>query len=53
VTVHDFGFERGRAFFIMELLHGITLREELLRHGRLSPRRIAHLLSATRSVRPR
>jgi eukaryotic-like serine/threonine-protein kinase len=45
VTIHDIGVTRsGRAFFVMELLAGITLREELQRHGRLQPARALHLL---------
>jgi hypothetical protein len=39
VTVHDFGVaENQRAYLVMELLHGSTLREKLDRHGRLSPK---------------
>ena len=38
VTVHDIGMAGGRAFFIMELLEGETLRAELLRAGRSIPR---------------
>jgi eukaryotic-like serine/threonine-protein kinase len=45
VTVHDFGLTRGRAFLIMELVDGITLREELQTQGRIPPRRVCHLLS--------
>jgi len=37
VTVHDFGVAMGtRAFLVMELLHGMTLRERLRRDGRLT-----------------
>ena len=40
VTVHDFGLAAGtRAFLVMELLHGATLREELRREKRLAPPR--------------
>ena len=40
VTVYDFGVEAGsRAFIVMELLHGATLREELRRAGRLDAAR--------------
>ena len=36
VTVYDYGVEAGtRAFLVMELLKGVTLREELQRSGRL------------------
>ncbi len=36
VTVHDYGVEAGtRAFLVMELLNGISLREELKRHNQL------------------
>ena len=45
VTVHDIGVtDAGRAFFIMELLNGVTLREELLRARRLPPARVLHIL---------
>jgi eukaryotic-like serine/threonine-protein kinase len=41
VTVHDYGVEGGtRAFLVMELLEGITLREELRMHKRLGADRI-------------
>jgi hypothetical protein len=40
VTVHDYGVESSRAFLVMELLEGMTLREELNRRGRLEGRRI-------------
>ena len=40
VTVYDFGIDASaRAFLVMELVNGITLRDELLRHARLSPSR--------------
>jgi tRNA A-37 threonylcarbamoyl transferase component Bud32 len=40
VTVHDYGVEAGRrAFLVMELLKGVTLREELKRRTRLEPSR--------------
>jgi len=44
VTVHDFGVEGARAFLVMELLEGNTLREQLLEHHRLEPRRIVAIL---------
>ncbi|MFO7695006.1 MAG: protein kinase [Vicinamibacterales bacterium] len=45
VTVYDFGVETGsRAFLVMELLSGATLREELRRSGRLSPARTLDVL---------
>lgn len=45
VTVHDIGgTPSGRAFFIMELLKGLTLREELRRVGRLDPSRALNIL---------
>jgi serine/threonine-protein kinase len=45
VTVHDIGVtQAGRAFFIMELLNGVTLREELRRAGRLRPARVLQIL---------
>jgi eukaryotic-like serine/threonine-protein kinase len=46
VIVYDIGVTpSGRAFFVMELLEGITLREELQRNGRMQPARGLHLLS--------
>ena len=40
VTVYDFGAEASqRVFLVMELLHGITLRQELRTKRRLSPTR--------------
>jgi serine/threonine-protein kinase len=40
VTVHDYGVETGkRAFLVMELLEGVTLRDELKRRKRLEPSR--------------
>jgi serine/threonine-protein kinase len=45
VTVHDIGATTsGRAFFVMELLAGGTLREELQRVGRLAPPRVLHIM---------
>jgi eukaryotic-like serine/threonine-protein kinase len=45
VTVHDIGVTAsGRAFFIMELLEGVTLREELRRKGQLAPARVLHIV---------
>ncbi len=45
VTVHDFGLAAGtRAFLVMELLHGATLREELRREKRLAPPRALAIL---------
>jgi GAF domain-containing protein len=40
VTVYDYGVEAGRrAFLVMELLKGVTLRDELKRRTRLGPSR--------------
>ena len=45
VTVHDFGVaEDQRAYLVMELLRGSTLRQELSRSGRLPARRAAQVL---------
>jgi eukaryotic-like serine/threonine-protein kinase len=45
VIVHDIGVTlSGRAFFIMELLEGSTLRDELQRAGRLPPARVLHIM---------
>ena len=44
VTVHDYGVEAGtRAFLVMELLNGLTLRDELRRMGRLPAARVAEV----------
>jgi tRNA A-37 threonylcarbamoyl transferase component Bud32 len=39
VTIHDYGVAGTRAFLIMELLAGRSLREEIRQHGALSPER--------------
>lgn len=45
VTVHDFGLAAGtRAFLVMELLDGTTLREELRRQRRLPAPRMMEIL---------
>ena len=45
VTIHDFGvLGEGRAFLVMELLHGRTLREELAGSGRLARGRALEVL---------
>ena len=45
VTVHDIGVtESGRAFFVMELLNGTTLREELRQMGKLPPARVLQIM---------
>ncbi|MCJ7504036.1 MAG: protein kinase [Acidobacteriia bacterium] len=45
VTVHDFGVAAGtRAFLVMELLEGLTLREELKRQKRFEPPRTVAIL---------
>src|SRR4029077_5453786 len=44
VTVHDFGVASAqRAFLVMELLEGVTLRKELQIHARLTPARILQI----------
>ena len=44
VSVHDIGMTAaGRAFFVMELLNGVTLRDELRRAGRLPPARVLQI----------
>jgi eukaryotic-like serine/threonine-protein kinase len=46
VTVYDYGVTRDRrAYLIMELLHGSTLRQELVKSGRLTAARAAEILS--------
>lgn len=45
VTVHDFGLAAGtRAFLVMELLSGATLRRELQKERRLTPPRALSIL---------
>ena len=45
VTIHDFGVAREtRAFLVMELLHGISLRDELRTQKRLAPARTLAIL---------
>jgi eukaryotic-like serine/threonine-protein kinase len=47
VTIHDIGITaEGRAFFVMELVEGETLREVLRRTGPMPPDRTRRLLSA-------
>lgn len=44
VIVYDYGVEAGmRAFLVMELLEGSTLREELKFHGRLDAERVVEI----------
>jgi serine/threonine protein kinase len=52
VTVYDYGVEAGlRAFLVMELLRGTSLRDELRRVGRLGPdRTLAILRGVTAAV---
>jgi tRNA A-37 threonylcarbamoyl transferase component Bud32 len=45
VTIHDFGVaQETHAFLVMELLRGVTLREELRAQQRLSPARTTAIL---------
>jgi eukaryotic-like serine/threonine-protein kinase len=45
VTIYDYGVEaETRAFLVMELLEGATLRDELSRHKRLPPSRLIQIL---------
>jgi tRNA A-37 threonylcarbamoyl transferase component Bud32 len=51
VTIHDFGVaEDNRAYLVMELLSGRSLREELLRCGRLESKRVLEILSGVGSA---
>jgi eukaryotic-like serine/threonine-protein kinase len=44
VTVHDFGVAGGtRAFLVMEILEGVTLRERLRLEGHLSPGQVVSI----------
>ena len=36
VTVHDFGFDKGRLFIVMEFIPGITLKNLIHQRGRLA-----------------
>ncbi|MBN1567200.1 MAG: protein kinase [Acidobacteria bacterium] len=46
VTIYDYGVSGdGRAYLVMELLHGSTLRQELMGSHRLSPSRVCAVLS--------
>ena len=44
VTIHDYSVEGSRAFLVMELLEGRTVREELAAVHRFEPRRIVTIL---------
>lgn len=44
VTVHDFGVAGARAFLVMELLEGRSLREEVRHGGRLPAARVLEIL---------
>ncbi|MCS6884944.1 MAG: serine/threonine-protein kinase [Acidobacteriota bacterium] len=45
ITIYDFGvLQSGRAYLAMELLTGRSLREEIEKHGYLSPERVLQLL---------
>jgi eukaryotic-like serine/threonine-protein kinase len=51
VTVYDFGVaEDNRAYLVMELLSGSSLRQELLRCGRLEPKRVLAILTGVSSA---
>src|SRR5207247_4474050 len=50
VTVHDFGVAEGnRAFLVMELLEGGSLRECLWRHKSIAPARTSSLFRYVRA----
>jgi serine/threonine-protein kinase len=45
VTIHDFGAQQGlHAYLVMELLDGLTLRDEIRRSGPLAPDRVLEIL---------
>jgi serine/threonine-protein kinase len=44
VTVHDFGFDKGRLFIVMEFIPGITLKELIQQRGRLTTDETIHLM---------
>ncbi|MHA2429042.1 MAG: protein kinase domain-containing protein [Candidatus Hermodarchaeia archaeon] len=44
VTVHDFGFDKGRLFIVLEFVPGITLKTLISQQGRLPIRKALPLL---------
>ncbi len=51
VTVYDYGVaDDGRAYLVMELLNGCSLRQELLRCVRLEPGRVLEILGGVSSA---
>jgi hypothetical protein len=50
VTIYDFGIADRRAFLVMELLEGISLRDELKRVGRLPAERVLSLMQGVCSA---
>jgi serine/threonine-protein kinase len=51
VTIHDYGVaDDNRAYLVMELLNGCSLREELLRCVRLESKRVLEILGAVSSA---
>ncbi|EST22003.1 hypothetical protein M878_35830 [Streptomyces roseochromogenus subsp. oscitans DS 12.976] len=54
VTVYDVALEGGRPWIVMELVHGLSLADQLEAEGALSPQRAAHIgaevLSALRAA---
>lgn len=37
VTVHDFGFDQGKLFIVMEFVPGVDLKTMIQQHGRFTP----------------
>jgi serine/threonine-protein kinase len=48
VSIHDFGEDQGHLFIVMELLEGVTLRQELSREVPLEP--LARALEIARDI---
>lgn len=50
VTIHDVGSAEGYHFLVMELLEGLTLREEVRAKGAMQPPRAAYITSQVASA---
>ena len=50
VSVYEFFFENGTAYFVMELLHGYSLKTYIDRHGCLSPEQALYIADKVSSA---